>query len=232
METLDDPMDPIFNGSFDERYLFHTSSQTHAEVKLTMPSFEQTDQTVGTIKFSLPMHIFLTQNKSKCTCSSLKCECGNQDAWSPQADWLLDSGASLHFTAYLEDFVSFKELNESQHELVHTAKKDTSLKITGKDSVILEHNVDNPIQPNGKFVRISPVYCIKGLSLWLLSLGTFLHDGWYVKGLEQGILLAKIHKGTIFLHCANTKLPDKLYYAHTIICSQEAPSPSTSVLSL
>jgi len=131
----------------------------------------------------------------------------------------LDSGASLHFTSYLEDFVSFEELNKSQHELVHTAKKDTSLKITGKGSVILEHNVDNPMQPNGKFIRISPVYYIKELSLWLLSLGIFSHDGCYIKGLEQGILLAEISRGTIFLHCANTKLPDKLYYACTIVCS-------------
>jgi len=45
METLNGPMGPIFNGGFDERYLFHTSSQTHAEVKLTVPSFEQTNQT-------------------------------------------------------------------------------------------------------------------------------------------------------------------------------------------
>ena len=63
-----------------------------------------------------------------------------------------------------------------------------SLKITGKGSVILEHNFDDPMQPNGKFIRISPVYYIKGLSIQLLSLGTFLHDGCYVKGLGQGIL--------------------------------------------
>jgi len=100
----------------------------------------------------------------------------------------LDSGASLHFTPYLKDFASFEKLNESQHELVHTAKKDMSLKITGKGSVILEHNFDDPMQPNGKFIRISPVYYIKGLSIQLLSLGTFLHDGCYVKGLGQGIL--------------------------------------------
>jgi len=232
METIDDPMGPIFTGRFNERYLLPASSQMHPEKKLTVPSSEQTVQSSGTIKFSLPLHVLSIKNESDCTCSSSKCECRNQNEWTPRADWLLDSGASLHFTPYLEDFASLKELNKSQHELVHTAKKDMSLKITGKGSVILEHNVDNPMQPNGKFIRISPVYYIKGLSIQLLSLRTFLHDGCYVKGLDQGILLAKIHKGVIFLHCVNTKLPDKLYYACTIICSQEASSPSMSTLSL
>jgi len=52
--------------------------------------------------------------------------------WTPQADWLLDSGASLHFTSYLEDFASFEKLKPDPHELVQTVKKNTDLKITGK----------------------------------------------------------------------------------------------------
>ena len=80
METLEDPMGPIFTGGFDERYLFPPSSQIHAEEKLTVPSFEWTDQSSGTIKFSLPLHVFLI---NECSCSSLKCECGNQNEWTP-----------------------------------------------------------------------------------------------------------------------------------------------------
>jgi len=40
METINDPMGPVFNGRFDERYLFLASSQMHTEEKLTVPSSE------------------------------------------------------------------------------------------------------------------------------------------------------------------------------------------------
>jgi len=50
METLNDLMGPVFNSSFNERYLFHSSSQTCAEVKLTAPCFRQTDHTSSTKK--------------------------------------------------------------------------------------------------------------------------------------------------------------------------------------
>ena len=41
METIDDPMGPVFTGGFNERYLFPASSQMHTEEKLTVPSFER-----------------------------------------------------------------------------------------------------------------------------------------------------------------------------------------------
>jgi len=83
METLEDPMGPVFTGRFDGRYLFPASSQIHTEDKLTVPSFEWTGQSLGTIKFSLPLHVFLINNKSKWTCSSSKYKCGSSNEWSP-----------------------------------------------------------------------------------------------------------------------------------------------------
>jgi len=64
METLNDPMGPVFTGRFDERYLFPASSQMHTEEKLTVPSSEWTVQSSGTIKFSLPLHVLLIKNES------------------------------------------------------------------------------------------------------------------------------------------------------------------------
>ena len=79
METLNDPIGPIFTGRFDERCLFPASSQMHTEEKLTVPSSEWTVQALGTIKFSLPLHVLSIKNESHCTCSSLK----NQNEWTP-----------------------------------------------------------------------------------------------------------------------------------------------------
>jgi len=93
------------------------------------------------------------------------------------------------------------------------------MRITGKGSVILEHDVDYSYQPQGKFIRISLVYYIKGSSNQLISLGTFLHKECYVQGMANSILLSNLQTKKIYLHCVTINYQEKLSYAHTNICT-------------
>ena len=85
-------------------------------------------------------------------------------------EWMIDSGASKHFTNNLNDFVDYKPLTKP--EFAYMAKGITP--IAGKGTVILH--------TNDKTIRIYPVWYIDGLSTRLLSLGTFLKKGLTITG--------------------------------------------------
>ena len=100
---------------------------------------------------------YLVPNTSSFMCCPL---CVNED--QSEATWMLNSGASCHFTNDLNDFIEFKE-NVGPKQVVRTANGSTS--ITGKGTVILT--------VNGKWVRLYPIFYIPGLNDHLLSLGQF-----------------------------------------------------------
>jgi len=79
-----------------------------------------------------------------------------------EAEWMLDSGASEHFTGDINDFVEFESLAPIA---VQTATETTN--IIGRGSVIL--------QIKNKVLRTYPVYYIPELTTRLFSLGQFLH---------------------------------------------------------
>jgi hypothetical protein len=93
-----------------------------------------------------------------------------------EAEWILDSGASRHFTNSLNDFVEFEDC---QPVLVRTATSSTF--ITGKGTVYLKLN--------DRHLRISPVYYVEDLSARLLSLGQFMQHGLYTRGSIREVAL-------------------------------------------
>ena len=98
------------------------------------------------------------------------------DESETEAEWMLDSGASRHFTFDINDYVNYETTAEV---LVRTANSFT--KIVGKGTVI--------ITVDGKTVRINPVYHIPDLSCRLLSLCQFLRSGLFSRGSAREISL-------------------------------------------
>lgn len=117
--------------------------------------------------------------------------------------WLLDSGASLHFTNNMDDFVEYEPIDDQM--AVATANGVAFIK--GQGTVIL--NCANP-QGDAATVRISPVYYIPELTARLLSLGTFLQNGLTVRGDTQHIKLYQT-SGTVFLTCTPRRPNDTIY---------------------
>ena len=93
----------------------------------------------------------------------------NKMSREKQTLWLLDSGASLHFTHDINDFIEYSPLKEEL--TVVTANGRT--RATGVGTVLLNCGTQR--------VRISPVYYIPELTSRLLSMGEFLREGLTVK---------------------------------------------------
>jgi hypothetical protein len=93
-----------------------------------------------------------------------------------EAEWILDSGASRHFTNSLNNFVDFEDC---QPVLVRTATSSTF--ITGKGTVYLKLN--------DRHLRISLVYYVEDLSARLLSLSQFMQHRLYTRGSIREVAL-------------------------------------------
>ena len=102
--------------------------------------------------------------------------CVNED--QSEAMWMLNSGASCHFTNEINDFVEFEE-NIGPEQVVRTANGSTS--IAGKGTVIFT--------VNGEQVRLYPVFYIPDLNDHLLSLGQFHQSGLSLRGSARSIAL-------------------------------------------
>ena len=102
--------------------------------------------------------------------------CVNED--QSEATWMLNSGASCHFTNDLNDFIEFEE-NTGPERVVRTANGSTT--IARKGIVIFT--------VNGKQVRLFPAFYIPNLNDCLLSLGQFHQSGLSSRGSAHSIVL-------------------------------------------
>ena len=101
----------------------------------------------------------------------------------PAPMWILDSGASMHFTGNMDDFIEYTPLDK----VIPISTATNIAIVEGQGTVIL----NCPLETGGhSTVRIAPVYYIADLSSRLLSLGEFLHNNYTVRGNDR---LISIH---------------------------------------
>ena len=113
-------------------------------------------------------------------------------------NWLLDSGASAHFTFDKSDFV---ELHDITPIPVKTANGMTS--ITAEGSVLLNYG--------SRVYTIAPVFYVPDLNQRLLSLGQFLNEGLTLHSDSQHIHLVT-KKGNTFLTFNKRIEKETLYF--------------------
>jgi len=96
-----------------------------------------------------------------------------------KVSWILDSGASLHYTGDINDFIEYAPLEKPIKAATATT---TSTDIIGVGTVLMT------IEGSEHTIHIAPVYFIPDLSSCLLSLGVFLRrSGFTTKGDNQHI---------------------------------------------
>jgi len=117
--------------------------------------------------------------------------------------WILDSGASSHFTRGISDFESFETL----HILLSIQTASGSMYITGKRAVTLKH-LD--MQKNMVETIINNVFFCNNLICWLLSLGAFWLNRLIISGIED-LVTIKTHNGTDFMIFQPRILNDIIY---------------------
>ena len=128
------------------------------------PDITTTDNNVQT---GLDNIAVCSTNKLSPFCCNNRCECKN----SEMQEWMLDSGASFHFSGDINDFVDYTQMEEE----IPLRTANSSAIIKGKGTIIL-------MLSTGEKVRIYPVFYVLGLTCKLLSLGMFLQDGFQVIG--------------------------------------------------
>jgi len=102
-------------------------------------------------------------------------------------EWMIDSGASNHFTFDKNDFVEYETITRPIQVQAATA----TTKVAGKGTIILI--------ANGSAYRIGPVYHVPELNCRLLSLGQFHRSRLYSRGSAREIKLYNEYSGLEFL---------------------------------
>jgi hypothetical protein len=165
--TIEDANMDLFGGDPDTADHFGDDKQWQVSLPLQI-------EPRANLQTELNINSLSVQNKIFCLCSN-QCEC----EITPQ-EWMLDSGASAHFTGKIEDFIEVSPLEEQIG--VRTANSEAF--IEGKGTVILVLNPETR-------VRIYPVYHVPTITCRLLSLGTFLTEGLRCTGTNQSIQVLK-----------------------------------------
>jgi transposase InsO family protein len=194
--TIEDADMDLFGGDPDAADHFGDDEQW--QVSLTL----QTEPRAN-LQTELDITSPSVQNKMFCLCSANQCECDT----TPQ-EWMLDSGASAHFTGNIRDFIEVSPLEERIG--VKTANSEAF--IEGKGTIILALN------PEIK-VRIYPVYYVPTLTCRLLSLGTFLNEGLRCAGTNRSIQVLK--GSTPFLTFHPRRENDSIYVIRSIQAADE-----------
>ncbi|KAJ3552813.1 hypothetical protein NP233_g12787 [Leucocoprinus birnbaumii] len=92
------------------------------------------------------------------------------------ATWVLDSGASSHFTPNESDFIDLEYGNFGE---IQTANKNVPLRITGRGTLLVEHEIQDPrtLRTTTAITKMWPVYFVPGMHDRLLSAGQLLQSG-------------------------------------------------------
>ncbi len=142
--------------------------------------------------------------------------------------WILDSGASLHFTHDRNDFVEYHVLKDEDKLTVATANSFTYTEGIGVVQIDYRDEFGHK-----ETVRIAPVYHIPDLTARLLSLGQFLRNGLTVTGDTARISLFH-DTGEIFMSFHPRNYMDSIYvvwnWPHGLDAphrQQRAANPST-----
>jgi len=142
-----DMMDLIIFGTFNKfrvknKSVFSPQNCKHdAKVSLPVPSTKRQQEVEILPNYEAYVHIMgdlMSQENKNPLCMSLNC--GNCNSCLPSAPWLMDSGASKHFTMNLDEFSSYKSIPANNKNKVITANGETF--IEGKGMVFLQHNVE------------------------------------------------------------------------------------------
>jgi hypothetical protein len=181
--------------------LLLTSSDPQASV-----IYPPSDQ--GTCMIEILFACISAESKYFAHCS-ICCKC--QEERNHQ-DWILDSGASVHFTNCKEDFVYYTEMEDGP--AMQTAS-DT-INIEGCGTVYIQFK----LKGKDSYFKLTPVYYISEMTLSLMSMGEFLQNGHTVSGDWQNI---SIHCNSSDKSCVLSAKPHSsgqtIYwvYAKTIV---------------
>ena len=128
--------------------------------------------------------------------------------------WLLDSGALLHFTHDLNDFIEYCKLQLHERIPVNTASN--KIYVEGEGSMLLKHYQSNKLVTT----CLTKVLHILEITTCLLSIGKFLQQGLHIHGDSHTISL--VYKNRLVLTCKPLHLGQMVYWLDAAIAELDA----------
>src|ERR1700744_5017324 len=136
--------------------------------------------------------------------------------------WLLDSGASAHFTNLMSNFISYTPFAKSDRIPVKTASN--FILVEGIGTVLLKHYLGRKLVTT----RVHPVLYIPDMTTQLLSMGEFLQQGMRVHGDSNQISLwDQIH---LFIQCKPLITGQTLYWLDATSIMVETQSADSATI--
>ncbi|THH27330.1 hypothetical protein EUX98_g6847 [Antrodiella citrinella] len=132
-----------------------------------------------------------------------------QHSWLEGTWWLMDSGASLHCTNQIDDFIDYEKLPV---KIPIKTASTTKIYMIRVGSVAIRHPV---LQNNGTYVhqvsRVFPVYHCPEMIGRILSMGTFIQDDLIVRSDSRHIALYQRNLELPIIDCFPRQANDTLY---------------------
>jgi len=131
--------------------------------------------------------------------------------------WIMDSGASRHFTHDLNDFAEYE--TEGNFSYVQTAAAHTRLDVKAKGTVKIQVWIDGTWRSNKtprryEIFELKEVLYVPGLHQRLLSLGALLQQGLSIFGEDDDLVFYKDSKA-VLVASKDLHLSDTIYFVQS-----------------
>ena len=140
--------------------------------------------------------------------------------------WFLNLNVSTHFTLLEFDFVNMTLGNYGQ---VETANSKTPLFIVASGTILIEHEIFDPVKETTK-VSVSelwPVYCVSSIQICFLFTGQILQSGLRVESNKSGSTFHDKSGDAVLL--ATPNLQGNIQIVKTHILKHDVPNPVSFV---
>src|SRR6266545_5019632 len=171
-------VEDLYNNCDNDEYVIYDFYSQTLPNCLIGPSLSKLE------RISAEDHDVLLRHACKCP-GELCLQCKSLSPRLRQPSWMLDSGASNHFTPLMSDFITYSPFPSP--ERVGTAAN--SLSLPGSGTVLIEYEVEDKGKVYLKTLRLQDVMYVPKLMQCILSLGQFLKEGMCVYGNDTMITL-------------------------------------------
>jgi len=128
-------------------------------------------------------------------------------------EWIVDSGASVHFTDNKVDFSDLTFFDEKNHPQAQTANGTAA--IHGHGTVFVKTWVDTTIPKTVTISCLSPVFYMPGMGIRLLSMGLLLKGNMQIKGDERTLEFIPAQTGKVKIVALTRLFTDMIYWVNS-----------------
>ena len=155
---------------------------------------------------------YLAYGQINCRYASHCADCkDNSKSLSSLIEWIVDSGASVHYTDNKSDFSELKLWPEKERPSAQTANGAAA--IHGLGTVFMKTWIDNSPKPQTVTKsHLYPVFYMPGMGIHLLSMGLILKGNMHIKGDERTLRFVDAQTGAVKLVAVTKLFTDTIYW--------------------